>query len=307
MPVFQIKKKKLLPVKEKRFNLERDLQKLVEDNLKTLFGLEFVSSEFPIEEFYIDTLAFDPETNAFTIIEYKKDKSLSIVDQGLHYLSLLHTNKSDFVLALSEKKNKFFKKQSIDWQSSKVIFIARSFSERQVGSTNFRNFPIELWQAALYEGGLFDITLIETERTGEPITEVVKDSKTRKIAETIKEFTEQDHKRNGSPKTREWYGQLKTKILDLDERIKVHITRSYIAFKTKETNFVYTRIQSTKLVIDIRIDKPKQVPGIEIKKNTVRAWDTTPSWRTYIKRNEDIRKVMDFIEQSYNYYEKKYS
>lgn len=42
MPLFRIDGKKLKSIKEKSFSLEKDLQKITEDNLDILFGLEFV-------------------------------------------------------------------------------------------------------------------------------------------------------------------------------------------------------------------------------------------------------------------------
>jgi RecB family endonuclease NucS len=56
----------------KREILERDVQRLVEANLDLLFGLEFVDTELSIENVRFDTLAFDKESNAPIIIEFKK-------------------------------------------------------------------------------------------------------------------------------------------------------------------------------------------------------------------------------------------
>ena len=46
MALFSVKNNKLLQVKEKRIDLEKYLQALVEENLQALFGLEFISTEF---------------------------------------------------------------------------------------------------------------------------------------------------------------------------------------------------------------------------------------------------------------------
>ncbi|MDI6821654.1 MAG: hypothetical protein QMD66_02075 [Actinomycetota bacterium] len=78
MPLYKIDGKRLKLIKEKSFSLEKDLQKLTEENLETLFGLEFVQTEFQLNDRFIDTLAFNPETKSFVIIEYKKDKSLAL-------------------------------------------------------------------------------------------------------------------------------------------------------------------------------------------------------------------------------------
>ncbi len=46
-------------------------------------GLLFVKSEFTIKNKRIDTLAYDKQTKAFIIIEYKRDKNFIVVDQVL--------------------------------------------------------------------------------------------------------------------------------------------------------------------------------------------------------------------------------
>jgi hypothetical protein len=50
----------------------------------------------------IDTLAFDNESKAFVIIEYKKDRNFSVVDQGIGYLNLMLNDKADFILEYNQ-------------------------------------------------------------------------------------------------------------------------------------------------------------------------------------------------------------
>jgi selenocysteine lyase/cysteine desulfurase len=57
-----------------------------------------VKSEFELRGLRIDTLAFYNESKAFVIIEYKKDRNFSVVDQGMAYLNLMLNNKADFIL-----------------------------------------------------------------------------------------------------------------------------------------------------------------------------------------------------------------
>ncbi|MDI6689694.1 MAG: hypothetical protein QME54_04665 [Actinomycetota bacterium] len=124
MPLYKIDGKRLKLIKEKSFSLEKDLQKLTEENLETLFGLEFVQTEFQLNDRFIDTLAFNPETKSFVIIEYKKDKSFSVVDQGYAYLSLMLSNKGECILEYNEQKDKTLHRKDVDWTQSKVIFIS---------------------------------------------------------------------------------------------------------------------------------------------------------------------------------------
>ena len=62
MNIYKLTKGELIEVDRDTFPLEKDIQSLVERNLENLFGLEFVSTEFKIGDYRIDTLAFDRDT-----------------------------------------------------------------------------------------------------------------------------------------------------------------------------------------------------------------------------------------------------
>ncbi|MFL6394178.1 MAG: hypothetical protein ACJ708_05910, partial [Nitrososphaeraceae archaeon] len=91
--IFTITGTKLTEVREQQFPLESEIQRLTEANLHDLFELDFVESEFELHGLRIDTLAFDNESKAFVIIEYKKNRNFSVVDQGMAYLNLMLNNK----------------------------------------------------------------------------------------------------------------------------------------------------------------------------------------------------------------------
>ena len=65
MALFKSTSTKLEVVKESPFKLEREIQRLFENNLPLIMGLEFVKSEFTIKNKRIDTLGFDLQTKAF--------------------------------------------------------------------------------------------------------------------------------------------------------------------------------------------------------------------------------------------------
>lgn len=77
----------LKEIKEVPFKLEKDLQSLFENNLSSILGLTVVKREFSIKNKRFDTLAFDEENNSFVIIEYKRDKSSSVIDQARFRIS----------------------------------------------------------------------------------------------------------------------------------------------------------------------------------------------------------------------------
>jgi len=300
MPIFQIKDKKLIRIKEEKINLEKDLQKLAEENLKTIFGLEFISSEFGIHNFYIDTLAFDPETRSFVIIEYKKDKTLSVVDQGFNYLSLMLNNKSDFILEHNEKNKENLRRGSVDWSQSRVLFIAPSFTPYQRGAIGFKDLPIELWEVAIYENNLVLFNQLKSPEAKESIKTVTKGKVVATVSNEIKEYTIEDHYRKSSPKTKELLDKLREKILAIDENVKEKPVKYYIGYKLNWYNFVSIHVYKSKLKIHVRKQKIKK--DIEKRFKKVSAsykWGRTPLWWIDISREEDLGYILGVIKESY--------
>ena len=116
MKLFSISDQKIKSLSTKPFELEKEIQKLVEDNLEEIFNLEFVKSEFSIKRFRIDTLAYNIESRSFVIIEYKKDKNFSVIDQGYTYMSIMLNNKADFILEYNETKNGSLNVKPVGWK-----------------------------------------------------------------------------------------------------------------------------------------------------------------------------------------------
>ena len=68
MSTYKINNEQLTLIKEMPFKLEKEIQNIVERNLQTLLGLDFIKTEFSIGSFRIDSLAFDSEKKSFVII-----------------------------------------------------------------------------------------------------------------------------------------------------------------------------------------------------------------------------------------------
>ena len=149
---------KLKEIKEKPFKLEKDIQKVFEANLSAIMGLELVKSEFTIKNKRIDTLAYDAQACAFIIIEYKRDKNISVVDQGFTYLSLMLDNKADFIVEYNESLKRRLKREDVDWSQTRVAFVSTNFTDNQVQATNFKDIAIELWEVKQFENDTIIIT-----------------------------------------------------------------------------------------------------------------------------------------------------
>lgn len=157
-------------------------------------GLTLVKSEFELHGLRIDTLAFDKESGAFVIIEYKKDRNFSIVDQGFAYLNLM-LNNTDFILEYYESfSSQPLKRRDIDWSQSRIIFISPEFTKYQQYVIGFRDFGIQLWEVHKYSNGLLILNEAKSPFTYESITSIAKRNPVaKKVSEEIRVYTEEDH------------------------------------------------------------------------------------------------------------------
>ncbi len=308
MPIFKITQDKFQKIKEKKFDYEKDLQSLVEKNLDEVFGLEFISGslnkEFSVknqhQSLYIDTLAFDNQTNSFVIIEYKRDRSFSVIDQGYAYLSGMLNNKADFVLEYNERNGKNIKKDAVDWSQARVIFIAREFTPYQKGAIGFRDLPMELWETQLLEGGIVSFSQIKPAETQESITKVTKGSTISKVAEEIKTFTLEDHYKKVSPDTKILLDKLREKIFTLDEDIKEKPVQTYLGYKLNWYNFVSIHAYKDKLKIHVRKEKLESDKEKKFTKvPSSYGWGKTPLWWIDISNDKDFDYIMNVIKESY--------
>lgn len=235
MPIYSIHKHAVRPIPEKKFDLERDIQKLTESNLEMIFGLTFVSGslnqEFSIraqeQDFYIDTLGFDETQRSLVIIEYKKDKSFSVIDQGFAYLSAMLNHKADFILEVNERLGKSFKKQDIDWEQSRVIFVSPEFTNYQRNAINFKDLPIFLYEVRIYENNLIEFNPIKPYRTTESIGAISKDTTIQKVTKEVKVYSE-DNLFSKDNTVKELYMHLKEKIKAVDSTLIFHPTKNYV-------------------------------------------------------------------------------
>ncbi len=80
--IYTYKNKQLEENKNIGFVNEKALQTFFEDNMRAFTGYKFISTEFSVGNYRLDSVAYDEEANAFVIVEYKNCKNDSLVDQG---------------------------------------------------------------------------------------------------------------------------------------------------------------------------------------------------------------------------------
>jgi len=291
---------KLTEIKEQPFKLERDIQKVFEANLETIMDLELVKSEFTIKNKRIDTLAFDRQSGAFIIIEYKRDKNMSVVDQGFTYLSLMLENKADFIIEYNESLRQNLKREDVDWSQTRVAFVSTSFTENQIQATNFKDIAIELWEVKQYENDTIIINAIKKSSASESIKPLTKNKEILKtVTEEIKVYTEQDHIEKASDEIGELYEKFKNAILQLADDIEVKPKKMEIGFKRSGKIFADITIlkKSLKIWINLKkgnLDDPKKIAEDVSEKGH---WGNG-DYQLHADSDKNLEYIMSLIKQA---------
>ena len=302
MPLYREVGGKLELVKEVKFALERDLQKIAEKNMETVFGLKVISSEFQLQNFRIDTLAFDEENKSFVVVEYKRGKSFSVVDQGYSYLSLMLNNKADFILEYNEKMKDNLKKDDVDWSQSRVVFVSNRFTNYQQTAINFKDLPIELWEAKKYDNDVVLFNQVKAASSSESIKTVSKNKTIESVSREVKTYSVDDHFKEGWDHSRELFDELRGRILELDERVVEKAVKSYIGYQIDGKVVVGIDVYKTGLRIGLNRVQPKDLRDpekrVKYKKNSKKFYGKHIS-RFKVENMEDIDYAMSLIRQVY--------
>lgn len=304
--LYKIAREKLSPMKGKKI-LEKDVEKLVGENLEQLLGLEKVCYQFSVEGKRIDILAFDREMNAPVIIELKKDNSSGLFDQGMEYFHLLSNRKADFLLRINEVLRIPAQLAAVDWSSSKVIFIGRNFDQRQRRAVDFKGVPIELYDYDWYEDGFFKLESVGLEkRASLEIQGIGKSGKDiESVKKSFKEYSVDEKFPEGWESSKELFEELRERIFKMNSDIEEKATKAYIAYKIgKHVIFALTPRQS-KLRVELYRVKEKDIEDPKNKlvyqQNSMKFYNKHIS-EFFIESENEIDYAMLLIRQVYEKY-----
>jgi len=231
MRIFQSKGDDLKEISEEKangkyFGLEKIIQNLVEKNLNSIFsGLEFIETEFQIDDLRPDTIVFDTEKKSFVIIEYKNVENQSLIDQGASYYQLLQDRKENFVLLYNKKKNQTFDVSDINWDETRVIFISPQYTKYQKRASSFHGLPIELYEIRKYQDDIITLN-----RIGDS---TVKDTEKTRTVTRLSEYVEEDyldgkyHNQYPTENTKRLWNQLKEIIEETFEDVEFRQKKIY--------------------------------------------------------------------------------
>lgn len=305
MTLYTIHQNRLKQIREQKIDLERDIQRLTEQNLEDVFGLQFVSTEFQRSNLRIDTLAFDREAKAFVIIEYKRDKSFSIVDQGYAYLALLLDNKAEFILEHNERTGVVLRRDDVDWSQSRVIFVANSFTAYQRQAINFKDLPLELWEVQRYENNLLSYIQVKPRDTSASIKAISKNSTIQAVNKEINVYSVDDHFSGSRSAIRPLYEAFRDVLTITFPDLQENPRGKYIGFSFGDNGtdtLVYVHPKSSWIWLDIPRIMPADVTdtlGKLFYKEGSLENKNTPVSQFRLENEDDIDYAIMLLKQVY--------
>ena len=291
----------LQKIREKPFSLEKEIQNISENNLDKIFKLKFVKSEFSLKNFRIDSLAFNEESKSFVIIEYKRDRNFSVIDQGFAYLSLMLDNKAEFILEYNSVFSTNLLKDDIEWTQSKVLFVSQGFTDYQKEAINFKDLPIELWQIKRFENETIEYEQFQKYKSQKSIKTISnkEDSTINNVVKEIKPYTESTHFNNPSDTIIELYESFKKSILDFGS-INIKPNKKYNSF-IGERHILDIEVQNKQLKIWLNmkineLDDPKELSRDVSKIGHLGNGD----YELNVQDDKEFEYILSLIEQSIN-------
>lgn len=241
-------------IKQCKFNNEKELQTLVENNLEVIFNCKLVATEFSTGEIHagrIDSLALSEENNP-VIIEYKVVESSQLINQSLYYLSWIKDHKGDFQIAV----NKSIGIREIDWSFIRVLCIAPGYKKYDLHAVKMMGADIELWEYKYFENGVLDLNEIHSSNKNT----VKSTSEERQVKDVFVESTDEysvdEHLRKIREEKKHLFYALQEFISNISEDISEVPKKHYIAYKITQ-NFACVEIHKNEVLIFIKYDPSK--------------------------------------------------
>lgn len=293
--LFKIKGK-VEELQSKQVTLEKELQKLLEENMTTFFGVTFLKSEYRITNGRMDSIGID-ENNCPVIFEYKRSVNENVINQGLFYLDWLLDHKADFTLLVMEVLGKE-KAEMIDWSMPCVICIANDFTKFDEHAVNQMQRNIKLVRYRKFGEDLIAFEHINAPQV-QPL--IFEDTTTKPIKKNNwkdKDFNQ--YFSEAGEKSRNIYESVRNYILSLGDDISENHLKLYVAFK-KAKNFVCAEVYQKGVFLHLRLnpDTLELIPGFIEDVRDKGHWGTG-DLRIILKTMDDFEKAIPIIERAYN-------
>lgn len=279
----------------KQVTLEKELQKLLEENMQTFFGVTFLKSEYKITNGRMDSIGID-ENNCPIIFEYKRSINENVINQGLFYLDWLLDHKADFKLLVMEVLGQK-KADEIDWSMPCVVCIANDFTKFDEHAVNQMQRNIKLVRYRKFGDNLIALEQLNAPQV-QPISTEGIVTLTKKSGGKDKDFKQ--YFAEAGKKNQNLFYSIKEYILSLGDDISENQLKLYVAYK-KVKNVVCVEVYQSSLLLHLKLnpDTVELVPGFVEDVRTKGHWGTG-DLRIIIKSTEDFEKAQHLINRAYN-------
>ncbi len=285
--------------------LERSLQKLIEANMETFFGVRLLASEFSTGIRHggrMDSLGID-ENGSPVIFEYKRAINESVINQGLFYLDWLMDHRGDFtVLVLSRLGAEAA--SGIDWRNPRLICVANGFTKYDEHAVNQMNRSIDLVRYRDFEGELLALELVHTSRSDAQTSTDAPDvpappTETKSPApyKTVSEYLEQ-----APTEIKDLYAELDAFVLALGDDVTQKTLKYYIAYRRLK-NFLCVEVLPQRRVLALYIkispDTVDLVPGFSRDVRQVGHFGTG-DLEVRVKDADTLARALLLVQRSYD-------
>jgi predicted transport protein len=285
-------------IKQCKFNNEKELQTLVENNLETIFNCKLVATEFSTGEIHagrIDSLALSEENNP-VIIEYKVVESSQLLNQSLYYLSWIKDHKGDFQIAV----NHYIGNREIDWSFIRVLCIAPGYKKYDLHAVKMMGADIELWEYKYFENGVLELNEIHSSDKS-PLKNTTEKKRIVDSPSNIDvEYQIEDHLRKIREEKKHLFYALQEFISSISEDINEVPKKHYIAYKITQ-NFACVEIHRSEVLVFIKYD-PDKIENMPLNFKDVRniGHFGTGDLEIRIRTIEDLDYAKEFIIEAFS-------
>jgi predicted transport protein len=295
MPLFQIDNGNLQRVEQENFSLEKELQRLVENNLEGIFNCRFVASEFSTAARHagrIDTLGLSEDNNP-VIVEYKKVESSALINQSLFYLNWIRDHKGDFEIAVQKALGS---DAVVDWSAVRVICIAPNFRKYDLFAVQEMGSSIELWSYRLFKNN--SLYLEEISRRSLSSGSATSEGEVS-VSNESPAYTFDGHIEGKPQDIQDSAIAIQEFALGLDPAMEEIPRKLYVAYKLSQ-NILCMEVQQQKLLAWVKLD-PKSIESMPSNARDVSQSGHygTGDLEFTIRTPEDFEVAKGFIEKAY--------
>jgi predicted transport protein len=253
------------------------------------------------------------ENNCPVIIEYKRDQSSTVINQGLFYLDWLQKNQGDFKWLVMEKLGKDIADE-IEWSAARLVCMASDFPKYDLYAIEQINANIELIRYRYFGSELLLLELVNSQTANgvtvksavakQPLvsTAYTPEVSHSEVRDTRKDYHE-DRKQQASLEHLALYETVCDFALSLGDEVQRKELKFYTALKLIR-NFLSVQVwapvrdPAIRLYLHLDPDTVALEDGFSADMRNKGHWGTG-NLEVVVRNLDDLEKAKSLIKQSY--------